>query len=249
MRKLRILVRKDLVTVYRDRLMLLVLVIPLVAAAAMRGLLMLRAQYLPWLPPEVHVLMSPVVVMLPAFLVGTVGGLGLVAERETRAGISLRVMPVPGWLVTSYLCGWQAAVAAALAPLCLWVYGLMPESWAGVAVMGVALSMSAGLVSILLGSLAANRIEAMAVSKFLGILLWTIAPIFLVSPQAQLAVAWSPWYWGYVGVTGAVAGEGAAAIALLRWPAYSVGVAGLACLMTSIGWIAVLSRRYLRRVD
>jgi hypothetical protein len=239
--------RKDLVTVYRDRLMLLVMLVPLVAAGALRGILLLRSRYLPWLPPEAETLLAPLVVMLPAFLVGTAGGLGLVAERETRAGVSLRVMPVPGCVLTTYLCGWQSLVAAALAPVCLWIYGATPVDWIGAGAMGLALSLSAGLVAFMLGSLAANRIEAMAVSKFLGVLMWTIAPVFLVSPGVQLSVAWSPWYWGYIGVVGAMAGGRAATIPLLQWPAYSTAVAGLACAITSAGWIIVLSRRYLRR--
>ncbi|MDP2871443.1 MAG: hypothetical protein Q8P31_02770 [Bacillota bacterium] len=246
MHKVCVLFRKDMLTAYRNRLMLLLMLVPLLVAVALRVLVVVAKRYVPWLPPDTETLLAPLVAMTPGFLVGTAAGFGLVTERETRAAVSLRVMPIGRWMFAAYHCGWQAAMTAVLAPLCLWVYGARPASWPETLAVVLALSLSTGVVSMLLGSLAANRIEALAVSKATGVLLLTPGAVFLVSPAAQLAVAWSPWYWAYVGLAGAVAGQGAAGLSLLRWPGYPPAVAALACLVTSIGWTVVSGRRYER---
>jgi len=250
MRKARALLRKDMLTVFRNRLMLLLIVVPPVFAGVMRIILVKVAKrYVSWLPPDVEVLFAPLVAMMPGYLVGTAAGFGLVTERETRAAVSLRVMPVSGRLFSLYQSGWQAILAMLLAPLCLWVFGVPPASWAEALIVIAALSLGAGLLAFMLGSLAANRIEALAVSKMTGVLLLTPVAVFLAPPAVQLVVAWSPWYWAYVGLLGAIAGNGAAAVSLVRWPGYSPLAAAAACLITGLGWTFAAGRRYHRLAD
>lgn len=249
MRKVWSLLYKDLLTVYRNGFMAVLALTSLVQAAVLRALVPLGITHLPWMPPDTHLLVAPLVALLPAFMVGMAAGYGLVTERETRAATSLRVMPLDARVFLAYLIGWQAAFAGVLSPITLLIYGTQPASWIDAAVVIVAASLTAGLLSLVLGSLASNRIEALAVSKLLGVLLFIPAFALVLPPGLQLLVAWNPWYWAFMGLLGALAGPDAGGLSLLRYPGYPPLVSAAACLLLALGWTRLLYRIYQGRLD
>jgi len=247
-RKLGHLWRKDLLTVYRDRIMILLALTPLQQAGVVRWLLVLADRHLPNVPGDLPVLFGPMMVLLPALLLGSVAGLGLVAEREMRTVVSLRVTPLPYPWFVAYVVGWPAAGAIVLSVPSLALYGLAPADVPLLAAATAVTALTSGAVALFLGGLASNRIEALAASKSLSLLLLTAMSVFVVAPAGQLLLAgWSPWYWAYLALIGGLAGGNAAHIPYLNWPGYPPGVILVACLVTAAGWTWLLSRWYLRR--
>jgi len=178
-------------------------------------------------------------------MTGMIGGLTLVAERESGAALSLRVMPLSARERLAYQCGWPSASAVLLAPLCLAIYGREPPSWGATVLASACLAPTAGLLAFFLGGRARNRAQAMAAAKSLGVLMLTPALVFLLPAMpGQLVVGWSPLYWGYVSLVDVLSRSGATVLALGDWPGHGTVVTALLALATTLLWTWLLAHTY-----
>jgi fluoroquinolone transport system permease protein len=181
--KLRTLGQIDLRSALADPMLRLMLVLPLVVAAAIRLLLpalltqvsALAEVELTWIGP---LLSGYVVISFGPLLAGCIAGFLLLDQRDDRTWLALRVTPVPLWLLLAYRL---------VAPLLL---GL-PITVAAVAVAGGAgLSFGAALLAALAAApLAPTTALALAVfarNKVEGLALVKAGSLLLVLPLAAL---------------------------------------------------------------
>jgi hypothetical protein len=247
-RKVAHLWHKDWLTVFRDRMLLLLLVVPPFAGLALRIMVLLAARFWPAAPPELASLVAPFVAQMPAMMIGYIAGLGLVAERERRTAVALAVMPLPYHLYVLYQAGWPSLAAFVMTWPGLALFGVTPASWGLTVAAVMAAALSAGVVSFLLGGLASNRIEALAVSKGLNLVIQApLVALFVLPPAGQALLAWNPWYWLYLALLEAIGGRAATASPVVRWPGYPAALAVAACIATAALWIWALARWYRQR--
>ncbi|MDP2871244.1 MAG: ABC transporter permease [Bacillota bacterium] len=245
------LLRKDLRTVYRDRFLLLMVVLPFAQAWVLRVLVFVGPRYVPVPVPvaEIALYFAPLVVMVAPFMLGFVAGLGLIEERSSRTWLSMRVMPLAPYTYVLYQSGFTTSFAVVLNLGAVLLYGVRPANPGWLVLMTVLMSMSGAIVAFLLGSLAGSQVEGMAIGKPLGIVMATSLAVFAVAPGWQLLVGWSPWYWGYLGLLYSFAGPAVAELGLLKWPGYPPGAVAAATLLLSVILTAALARVYAGRAD
>ena len=235
------LLRKDLRLVWRDGFLLLLATYPLVLAVAFR-------LAVPFVPIEhLYLYMAPVVICFAGNLLGTVLGYSLIEERETRTWLLLRVLPLPDRTLFGYLFGAGVALSFPLALLSALLYGIVPVQPVFFVLMCASSATIAPLMMLLLGSLASNKIEGLAIAKALGMAAMLPALAFWLGPGWQLTIAWNPFYWLYLGLLHAYVGPEQVLDLAILWPAYSPWLLALAPTGLCIAGSWALARVYRRR--
>lgn len=240
MSPLRALLLKDARVVYRDRFLLF---LPVYAVA-----LAVVARFgAPALPLEAFpVYLAPLVVLFGALLLGNVLGFALIEEREQGTWLLLRVLPVGEKVLFAYLgiatslLGWCLSLVAALA------YGQRVADPPGFLLMTAAASLTAPLAMLVLGALAHNKVEGLAVTKIFNLVTTVPAVVFVAPPEWQLLAAWCPWYWAYLGLLEAYAGS-PAQLPAVHWPGWSLATSATATALLSLAAFLLLARAYTRR--
>jgi len=241
--KTMLLLRKDLRGVYRDRLLLVLCIYPLVLA----GLVRLAIPYVPI--DQIGTILAPFAIMSGGTLLGTVVGFSLIEERERRTWLLLRVVPLGSGTFFAYLAASTSAIAfttslGAAAILALPVASLLELVW-----MTLLASLSAPLLTLLLASFASNKIEGLAVSKILSASLMLPALVFAVPAHWQWLLWWNPLYWTYLGLLRAFAGPADAAALPLVWPDLPIIWFTVAPLAIFALGFAALVRLFRRRAS
>ncbi len=175
-------------------------------------------------------------------------GFALIEERESKTWLLMRVVPVSQATLTAY---WIVAVSGFCMVVSLVsaaIYGLAPAAWGGFLLLTVVQSVGAPLVMLLLGALASNKIEGMAVGKIISSSMLLLIGIFVLPVQWHVALMWYPGYWIYLGLLRAYAGPNMAASLAVHWPSVPTwGYAIIPLVLCAIA-ITVLVRRYRRVV-
>ena len=236
------LFRKDARVIYRDGFMLMMLVYPLVLALGLRF-------GVPFVPiPDFDVYLAPAVVLLGPTFVGTVLGFTLIEERENRTWLLLRVLPLPERALFGYFFCVCAGLSFGVALVSAILYGQPVAELGAFVAMTAVCSLTAPLVMLLMASLASNKIEGMAVSKALGLLSFSPALAFVLSPSWQLTLAWNPFYWIYLGLLESVVGSQRVWDLAIRWPDPPLAVVVVLPALVCFGVSALLLRRYRAQV-
>jgi fluoroquinolone transport system permease protein len=236
------LFRKDARVIYRDGFMLLMLVYPLVIALGLRF-------GVPFVPiPDFDVYLAPVVVLFGPMFVGTVLGFTLIEERENRTWLLLRVLPLPERVLFGYFFCVSAGLSFGIALVSAVLYGRPVAEIGTFVAMAAVCSLTAPLVMLLMASLASNKIEGMAVSKSLGLLTFSPALSFVISPAWQLTLSWNPFYWIYLGLLEAVVGPERVGELAIHWPDYPLAVVVVLPALVCFGASLLLLRRYRAQV-
>jgi len=233
----------DAKTLFRDPMLLFMLAAPLLILAALRfaapyGLALLPEDAGPG-ASAVAAVVSAVALLLVPLLPGTMAGLLLLDERDERLVAALAVTPLTKNGYFKYRLSVPFALSAAYAGALPFVSGLLPPEANAFALLPAALSAAllAPAFAVLMGALAANKLEGLAISKLSG---WVVfAPALLLAPEpAQWIGALLPTYWIAKSYAAAAAGDAAAAFA---W-----GCGGLLFL----GAVFVrLFGKFLRRIE
>jgi hypothetical protein len=101
---------------------------------------------------------------------------------------------------------------------------------------------------LLLGALASNKIEGLAVGKVISGSSLLLAAVFVLPPNWHVSLSWYPWYWIYLGLLDAYAGvdrAGLLAVTPLRLPLWAYVVVPT---VLNAAAIVLLVRRYRRVV-
>lgn len=200
----------------------------------------------PFVPvPELDFYLAPAVVLLGPILLGTLLGFALIEEREQGTWLLMRVLPVRPLHVFAYLSASATVLSFVISLASALVYGFPIPDWPAFLVMLATTSLAAPFVMLLLGALSSNKIEGMAYSKIVSSTGLVPAAIFVLPPHWQLLGVWCPWYWLYLDLLEAYAGD-RAAITAAYWPDYPLWLMVAASLTLSIVGALVMARRYTR---
>ena len=239
MNQIRALVRKDFRIIYRDRFMLFIgayaLILALVARLGVR-----------WVPVEnLDLYLAPAIAMFGTLLLGTLLGFALIEEREQGTWLLLRVLPLSSKAVFAYFVASASVLSLVVSFAAAMLYGYPVADWPAFVFMLVASSLAAPLVMLLLGALAKNKIEGLAVSKIISAAGILPALIFFAPASWQVVAVWCPLYWLYLGLLQAYAGD-PTRLDVAHWPAYPSWLPGVASIVLSLVGMAVLVRTYTR---
>jgi fluoroquinolone transport system permease protein len=236
------LLRRDLRGIYRDSFLVMMSLYTLGIAAVTR--LLVR-----WIPIEhIELYVAPFIPVTASALIGLVFGFALIEERESRTWLLMRVVPVSQATLTAY---WIVAVSGFCMGVSLVsaaIYGLAPAAWGGFLLLTAATSVGAPLVMLLLGALASNKLEGMAVGKIISSSMLLLIGIFVLPVQWHLALVWYPGYWIYLGLLRAYAGPHMAASLAVHWPPVPTWGYPIIPLVLFALAITFLVRRYRRVV-
>jgi fluoroquinolone transport system permease protein len=237
-----VLLRKDMRVIYRDRFLLVLLSYPLLIALGMRWAA-------PWIPFEGAALyLAPAAVMAASAMLGMVLAFSLIEEREQQTWLLLRVLPLSQRRLFGYLISTCAGLAFISSLGAAALYGQPIQLVPDFLLMAAVSALTAPLLMLLTSSLASNKIEGMAVSKTLNGALSGVILIFLLPAGWHWALAWNPYYWIYIGLLRAYAGEEAIAGLAINWPNYPGWLCAAVSLVLCSAGIAFSARLYRRRV-
>jgi fluoroquinolone transport system permease protein len=239
MKALRALVQKDLRVIYRDRFMVFIasyaLILAVVARFGVR-----------WVPiNHLDLYLAPVIVMFGTLLLGTLLGFALIEEREQGTWLLLRVLPLSSKIVFAYFIVSASFLSLVVSFAAAMLYGYPVADWPAFVLMLGASALAAPLVMLLLGALAKNKIEGLALGKIISAAGVLPAMIFFAPPSWQIVAVWCPLYWLYLGLLQAYAGD-TTGLDVLYWPAYPPFVPAVASIVLALVGTAVLVRMYTR---
>ena len=239
MKAVTALVRKDLRVIYRDRFMVFIAAYSLILALVAR-------LGVGWVPIDnLDLYLAPAVVMFGTLLLGTLLGFSLIEEREQGTWLLLRVLPLSSKIVLAYFVVSASFLSLVVSFAAAMLYGYPVADWPAFVLMLVASALAAPLVMLLLGALAKNKIEGLALSKIISAAGTLPALIFFAPTSWQIVAVWCPLYWLYLGLLQAYAGE-PTELDLLHWPSYPTWLPAVASIVLALVGMAVLVRMYTR---
>lgn len=216
----------------RDPMLLLLLFAPWLAGAALGlGLPALKPLLLSAFGYDItqlYPLADMLMLMLTPMMAGMLSGFLMLDERDSGVGAYYAVTPIGG---AGYLASrlvlpvlWSVAVA----PILMAVFSLSHPAFIRVLAAAFVGGLAATSLALLLTAFAGNKVEGLAVSKMMGIILLPVViPFFTDSPWGMLAGVF-PAYW-----MGAV----------LVGPIYLA----LPGVVVSLVWLWVMYRRTINR--
>jgi fluoroquinolone transport system permease protein len=236
------LLRKDVLGIYRDGFLVAMTVYSLVITGVSR--IVVR-----WIPVEhIELYVAPFIILTATALIGLVFGFGLIEEREARTSLLMRVLPVSPGLLAMY---WTVVVGGFCLAISLGsalIFGVRPARPGLFLMLCSASALGAPVVMLLLGALASNKIEGLAVGKVISGSSLLLAAVFVLPPNWHVSLSWYPWYWIYLGLLDAYAGvdrAGLLAVTPLRLPLWAYVVVPT---VLNAAAIVLLVRRYRRVV-
>jgi fluoroquinolone transport system permease protein len=201
-RLIRALGPLDARSILRDPLLRWMVILPLAFALALRGAIpALLAQAVERLPfaldigPHYTPLMGLALLLIGPMLAGVVVGFLLLDLRDDGVLAALRVGPprLRGYLL--YRLALPTLVGLLLAPALFLVAGLPAGGPAGLAMAALGAAPVAALYALLLGAIAQNKVQGIALMKLSGLLFVMPALARYVPGLWQLPLALVPTYW------------------------------------------------------
>lgn len=196
--------RNDLASIRRDRMLRMLLVAPLVYVAMVRFPVpplteMLHERYAFDLVPYYPLITSFFVVVGPAALLGSLGALVILEERDTGTLGALRVTPVPMATYATYRAATVVAVTALYAVACALGSGIAPRGiLPGLVAAALCSGLLAAVVTVFIALVAGNKVEALALLRAVGMLLLVVPTVpFFVTADWAYAFGLLPSYWPF----------------------------------------------------
>ncbi|HXV64974.1 MAG TPA: hypothetical protein VEK15_30025, partial [Vicinamibacteria bacterium] len=228
--------------VYRDSLLVFLPLYALILALVMR----LLVSFVP--VADLGLYLAPAIVQFGSILLGTVLGFALIEEREQGTWLLLRVLPLRQSTLFLYLVAASTILSSVVGLAAAMVYGYPIADPVAFSWMLVAGSLLAPVVMLVLGVLATNKVEGLAVNKLVSISLLLPALVFVAPLPWQLVAAWLPGYWVYLGLLEAYAVD-PSALSAVYWPNYPGWLLVAAPIALSLGGTIGLARAYMRRAS
>jgi hypothetical protein len=243
MSKIAMLLQKDLRVIYRDGFLMMALVLPVILALVGR----IATSLIPI--EHIELYFAPLIVTASGTTLGTLLGYALIEEREQGTWLLLRVLPVPEVQLFGYLAGVAGSLSLAMVVLSCVVYGLVPKEPGLFGLLVLATTPFAGLFLLALGAATSNKVEGMAIGKFLGSVASLPLLVFVLPPAWQVLLWWDPLYWVYLGLLQAYAGSALLPELAAYWPGYPTWTYVVVPFVLSVGGFFVFARVYRRRAS
>lgn len=233
--------RNDLKSVRRDAIMPFIAIGPFGYAALMWLIPpftdFLQRQYDFDLTPYHMLLVSGFVVGGPIAVLGALGGLMLLDDKDQHTLSALRVAPIPRQIYPLYRAAMITVITTISVTLALPLTRLVPAELVLRSIpVAFVCGLTAAWVSLLMPAIASNKVEGLAVMRAIGMLLLGLPFIpWFMDSQLQLLFGVLPTYWPVKAFW--LASEGAT-----YWPYIAGGIAYISLLL-------VLLLRRLGRVS
>jgi fluoroquinolone transport system permease protein len=241
MRTLAAFGRNDLVNIWRDSLLIYIVIVPWLMVLLLR---LLIPSISAWFDNTYSIDLENYYPLILSFLVlqtplmfGVIAGLLVLDERDEHTLMALRVTPLPLLGYMGYRIGMTMLVSVVTVVLVLPLTGLLPLAQLPAVLPSVVLASLIGpLLALVMVGFAGNKLEGLALMKGFGILLVGPLAAYFITSRWQLLLGLLPTYWparAYWEVSSGGTG----------WPFLLVGLAYYALLL------AWLLRRFQRRLD
>jgi fluoroquinolone transport system permease protein len=199
---LRAFGRNDLAGIRRDSMLRVLVFAPLVYAAMVRFALpplttLLDERYGFDLVPYHPLILSLLLMLGPAAILGALAGLMLLDEKDTGTLHALRVTPVPLAVFAAYRIATLVVVCALFVVLMMALSGYVPaERLPGVALAGLCSGLTAALLAVLMALAASNKVEGLAVVRAVGMFVFGLPILPWFVPDGwELLFGILPSYW------------------------------------------------------
>ena len=201
-----------------------------------------------WIPIEhMEIYLAPAAVTVTPILVAMIFGFALVEEREQGTWLLLRVIPLSQGTLVGYLVATTSGFSFLIALLSAWIYGRPVVDWPSFLALMTVSTLAAPLLAFVVGAIATNKIEAFALGKILGNIPMLPALLFVIGPGWQRLLYWNPFYWIYVGMVRAYAGESLMGELAGHWPSFPAWMCVAVPLALFLGGIWYFGSLYRRR--
>lgn len=235
--------RNDLRGVFREPLLIMVFTSPLlyvlmVALPVPPLTTHLAETYGFDLVPYYPLILSSLPVLGTMLLLGCVGGLLMLEEKDTGMLHALRVTPLPLSGFAAYRCATLIAVATGYVVLACLFTGMVPLSLVpALLAIGVLTGVLAVFIALTMAALANNKVEGLALIRAVGFAT-AVLPLlpFFIDPPWEFAFGLVPSYWPSKAFWVAFDGGN-------YWPYLLVGLAYNALLVWGLG------RLFIRRTQ
>ncbi|NJK63174.1 MAG: hypothetical protein HC921_11285 [Synechococcaceae cyanobacterium SM2_3_1] len=191
----------DLKNIWRDSLLLGVLIIPWVLVLSVRLLIpeltaWLLQRYQFDLVAYYPLLLSIFFFLNIPILLGALMGFLILDERDDKTLMALQVTPISVTGMTLYRIASTSLLSSFYILICTPLTGLMPMTQTLAIVAPALLSgLLAPFIGLLLPAFASNKVEGLAIAKGLGILLVGPLGAYFINPPLQYLFGLLPSYW------------------------------------------------------
>jgi fluoroquinolone transport system permease protein len=200
MRTLAAFGRNDLVNIWRDSLLIYIVIVPWLMVLMLR---LLIPNISAWFDNTYSIDLETYYPLILSFLVmqtplmfGIIAGLLVLDERDEHTLMALRVTPLPLLGYMGYRIGMTMLVSIVTVVLVLPLTGLLPLAQLPAVLPSVALASLIGpLLALVMVVFAGNKLEGLALMKGFGILLVGPLAAYFITSRWQLLLGVLPTYW------------------------------------------------------
>lgn len=235
------LLKGSAVQIYRDQMLLALCIAPFLVGIALKVLLpqadILLIKYLNFTIQPYYLMADAFILTMGAMMIGLMVGLLMLDERDDGICVYFSVTPVGGiaYLVSRLVLPFFYSLATTMIVLSFTALGGLAYGWL---LAPAVISAFAGVnMAMILVSIASNKVEGLAVSKLLGILIFGIPLAWFAHSNLRFIGYLLPTYWIADMLIQIDAGQ------LLNYIADFI----LGMLCVSI-WIAGLYRLFIRKI-
>lgn len=193
------LLKGSALQIYRDQMLLLLCVAPFLSGIGIKIAVplidTLLVKYLDFSMEPYFLMADALILTLGPAMTGMMVGLLMLDERDDGICIYLSVTPVGGkaYFTSRLVLPFAYSLAASLAIAVFCMLGGLPYGW--LPAPAVLSSFSGILMAMMLVSIASNKVEGLAVSKLLGIILFGIPLAWFANSYLRVIGCLLPTYW------------------------------------------------------
>lgn len=193
------LLKGSALQIYRDQMLLLLCIAPFLAGIGIKLVIPLidsiLVKYLDFSLVPYFLMADALTLALGPFMTGMMVGLLMLDERDDGICTYLSVTPVGGkaYFASRLVLPFAYSLATSLATASFCMLGGLPYGW--LPAPAVLASFSGILIAMMLVSIASNKVEGLAVSKLLGIILFGIPLAWFANSYLRVISCLLPTYW------------------------------------------------------
>lgn len=193
------LLRGSALQIYRDQMLLLLCFAPFLAGIGIKLIIPLIGRillkYLAFDLAPYYLMADALIMVLGPSMIGMMVGLLMLDERDDGICVYLAVTPAGGkaYFVSRLLLPFVYSLAVNLVIISFCMLGGLPYLW--LPAPAVLSSFSGILMAMMLVSIASNKVEGLAVSKLLGIILFGIPLAWFANSYLRIIGCLLPTYW------------------------------------------------------
>lgn len=203
MSKTAALIKADILNIKRDPLIVILPVVPIIAAVFLKLLLPVIRNYLlnefvytkGFDLAEYYQLIACFIAMMPAILYTMITGFMILDERDEHLIDLFSITPLGKKGYLSYRLLSPVLISFVLTLIVLLIFGNVSLPWYGYLFTMFISAQETPIIALIMGAFSANKIEGMAVAKGLGIIYIAPVAVYFVNSKLQYLAGIAPPFW------------------------------------------------------